>query len=84
MRHTGYLAAALFMAAAFGSSGAYANTCQAGKLSCPTTMPAGGYCECTAHGTTQDGTVISKPAQHRADNATAGGCGAHPAAAGCH
>ena len=46
-------------------------------------MPIGGYCECTAHGNTQSGTVVSHPAPGRRDNATAGGCGAHPNAPGC-
>ena len=78
MRANGYVALALFAAAAIPSAPAFANTCQAGRLSCPTTMPIDGYCECTAHGTTEGGTVVSKPAAHRPANATPGGCGAHP------
>jgi hypothetical protein len=61
---------------------ARANTCQADKLTCPTAMPVGGYCECTARGTTQGGTVTA-PAPHEHYNATTGGCGANPGAPGC-
>ena len=50
---------------------------------CSTTMPIGGYCECTAHGATHGGTVVNTPAK-RPINSTAGGCGAHPEAPGCH
>jgi len=74
------------LAAAFALSAAPAlavNICQAGKLTCATTMPVGGYCECTSHGTTQDGTVVPKPAPHRPVNSTAGGCGAKPGSPGC-
>ncbi len=75
---------AVFLALAFSGTGAYAaNICQAGKLTCGTTMPTGGYCECTAHGTTEGGTVVPKPPPHRKVNATAGGCGAHPGTPGC-
>ena len=59
------------------------NSCHAQTLSCPTTMPVGGYCECTAHGVTQSGTVTPRPTPGRKTNATAGGCGAHPGAPGC-
>ncbi len=78
------LAAALFTLAGLAAGPATAaNICHAETLSCPTAMPIGGYCECTAHGTTQSGTVVSKPAPHHKTNATAGGCGAHPGAPGC-
>jgi hypothetical protein len=60
-----------------------ANTCEAPLLTCATTMPVGGYCECTARGQTHDGTVTARPARGQRDNATAGGCGAHPNAPGC-
>jgi hypothetical protein len=83
MRRTTKLALALFTAAAFASGAAHANVCQAGKLTCATTMPVGGFCECTAGGTTQDGTVVSKPAPKRKLNSTAGGCGSQPGAPGC-
>jgi hypothetical protein len=46
-------------------------------------MPVGGYCECSAHGNTQSGTVIAKSSKTKT-NATAGGCGDHPGAPGCH
>lgn len=59
-----------------------ANVCRAANLSCATTMPVGGYCECTAKGQTQDGTVEAGAPRKRA-NATAGGCGANPGAPGC-
>jgi len=77
------LAGAVLALAALASGPASANTCQAGKLTCATTMPVDGYCECKSHGMTQDGTVVSAPV-HRPPNATAGGCGAHPDAPGCH
>ena len=62
-----------------------AATCQAGGLTCSTTMPAGGYCECTSRGNTQAGTVVEKAtsSHHGQSGATAGGCGAHPDAPGC-
>jgi hypothetical protein len=84
MRRTGYLAFALLAAAAFGGGAASAaNICQAGRMTCATTMPVDGYCECMSHGTAQEGTVISKAAPRHQVNATAGGCGAHPGAPGC-
>ncbi len=83
MRFFSHLTLALFAAAALAGGPASAATCQADNLTCPTTMPEGGYCECTSHGTTRDGTVVAKPAPHRRQNATAGGCGAHPEAPGC-
>lgn len=60
-----------------------ANMCQTETLSCATTMPIGGYCECTARGRTEDGTVAERPVARRRINATAGGCGAQPNAPGC-
>jgi hypothetical protein len=75
---------ALLAAITVTSGPVFANTCQAGKLTCITIMPVGGYCECQAHGTTEGGTVVSKSATHQPVNATAGGCGAHPEAPGCH
>jgi hypothetical protein len=83
MRCIGYLTFALLAAVALPGGYAFANVCQAGKLTCGTTMPVGGYCECTAHGTTEGGTVISRPESRRPLNSTAGGCGAHPNAPGC-
>jgi hypothetical protein len=52
-------------------------------LTCVTTMPVGGYCECTARGTTEGGEVVSKPEPGHPVNATSGGCGAEPHAPGC-
>ncbi len=84
MRFTRTLSCALLAAAALGSGAASAaNICQADKLTCATTMPVGGYCQCTAHGSTQDGTVVSAPAPGQPVNSTAGGCGAEPKAPGC-
>lgn len=60
-----------------------ARTCSAPPLSCATNMPIGGYCECTAHGRTVDGTVIDRAERGKRINSTAGGCGAHPDAPGC-
>ena len=72
MKPLGYLAAALITAIALAGGHALANTCQADRLTCPTAMPVGGYCECTSHGTTQGGTVTT-PAPHEHYNSTAGG-----------
>jgi hypothetical protein len=83
MRATGYLTFALLASATIVSAPAFANTCQAERLTCPTTMPVGGYCECTAHGTTEGGTVVSKSESRRPANARPGGCGSHPDAPGC-
>jgi hypothetical protein len=68
--------------ASTGRAGA-ANICQTPKLVCTTTMPIGGFCECSAHGATQDGTVVPKPASHRKLNATGAGCGTQAHQPGC-
>ncbi len=83
MRLTGYLTAALLAAAALAAGPAYANFCQAETLTCVTTMPVDGYCQCSSRGTTEDGTVVSKPPPGRRVNSTAGGCGVNPRAPGC-
>lgn len=85
MRFPGYLSCALLAATVLGGGAASAaNICQAdNNLTCATTMPIGGYCECTAHGSTQSGTVVSKAAPRARVNSSAGGCGAHPDAPGC-
>ncbi len=83
MRFFGYPTLAFTVALALAGGPARAATCQAGNLTCPTTMPVGGYCQCTSRGSTNDGTVVAKPAPHRRQNATAGGCGASPGAPGC-
>jgi hypothetical protein len=84
MRLTFHLSCALIaMAALGGGAASAANICRAEKMTCATTMPVGGYCECTAHGATQQGTVVSKSAPAHPANAAAGGCGAHPGAPGC-
>jgi hypothetical protein len=58
-----------------------AGICKAEKLSCGTNMPVGGYCECTARGVTESGTVVERT---RAPvNSTSGGCGTRPNAPGC-
>ena len=80
MRHA-YILALILTGASLGS--AHAAVCQAGPLTCATTMPAGGYSECTARGATEGGTVLSKPAPRTQLNSTAGGCGAQPNAPGC-
>lgn len=77
-----YLAMALVATLVAGPASA-ANTCKADTMSCATTMPVGGYCECKAHGVTQSGTVVTKSTPQPKTNATAGGCGAHPGAPGC-
>ena len=78
------LGVALLAAAALSAGDAQAaNICQAPKLTCVTTMPVGGYCECASHGQTQGGTVVSKATPHRKVNSTSGGCGTNPGAPGC-
>ena len=76
---TGVLLAA---GAAIAAGPAGANTCVAGKLTCVTTMPVDGYCECSAHGMTEGGTVVPGGAHH-STNSHAGGCGDNPTAPGC-
>lgn len=83
MKHVYYIAVALAVASAIGPGAALANVCQADNLICPTTMPIGGYCECTSHGVTKDGTVVESRHHHAHINATASGCGANPNAPGC-
>ena len=83
MRRISLPALALFAAAALPGGPAMANMCQAGPLSCATAMPEGGYCECTARGTTESGTVVAGRQTRRPTNSTAGGCGARPDAPGC-
>ncbi len=81
VKHT--IVLAVLGIAALGAGPALANSCQAGKLMCPTKMPVGGYCECTAHGQTQGGTSVSKPAPRQKTNSTAGGCNVDPSQPGC-
>jgi hypothetical protein len=52
-------------------------------LRCATTMPVDGYCECTAHGATEGGTVVGRREARQPPNSTAAGCGAQPNAPGC-
>jgi hypothetical protein len=85
MRSLKHLAFGLLAVAALaGTPALAANICQAEKMSCATTMPVDGYCECTSHGTTQGGTVVNHPVSRRPANATSGGCGTNPKDAGCH
>ena len=83
MRPAKILSVALLAASALASPAFAANICQAEKLSCPTTMPVGGYCECKSHGEVRGGTVVPHHAPHTPVNATAGGCNDHPNAPGC-
>ncbi len=84
MRFTLTLVSVLLGAAVLGGGAASAaNICQAEKLSCATTMPVGGFCQCTAQGSTRDGTVVGAEAPGQSVNSTAGGCGTQPAAPGC-
>ncbi len=84
MRFLQPLSGALFAAAALAAGPASAtNICQAGKLTCATTMPVDGYCECTAHGTVQGGKVVPRHTPHPPVNASGAGCGTHPNAPGC-
>ena len=81
MRHLA--AAALIAMATFATPASAANICRAAQLTCATTMPIGGYCECTARGNTESGTVEAKPMSRRPVNSSSGGCGATPNAPGC-
>lgn len=83
MKQISYLAAALLLVSTIGSGPARANVCRADGQICPTTMPIGGYCECTSHGVTKGGTVMASRNHHAHINATTGGCGVHPNAPGC-
>lgn len=83
MRFVGCLAFALLTVAFGGGSVSAANICEAGRLRCATTMPVDGYCECTSHGVTEEGTVVGRPEARRPLNSTAAGCGAQPNAPGC-
>ena len=77
-----FLLSAFVATSALGTAHA-ANMCSAPPLSCATTMPVGGYCECTAKGQTVDGTVMERPVRGKKVNSTAGGCGTNPNAPGC-
>lgn len=81
MRIIAYLTFSLFAATTLTGGPAFANFCQAGRLICRTTMPVGGYCECTHRGTTAGGTVVRQARQPV--NSAAGGCSAQPDAPGC-
>jgi hypothetical protein len=83
MRCIRHLTFAVVAAAALIGGAASANVCQTDRLMCATTMPVDGYCQCTAHGVTEDGTVVAKPAPRQRLNSTAGGCGSEPNAPGC-
>ncbi len=82
MRVKRFAAVGLVLSGLLSAGPALANMCVAENLSCPTKMPVGGFCECTAHGQTKDGTVVQKSPVRKA-NATAGGCGAQPNSPGC-
>jgi len=83
MRSIRLAGAVILAGAALMGGPALANVCEAGKLICATTMPVGGYCQCTAHGSAEDGTVVSRPTTRQPVNSTAGGCGSQPNAPGC-
>jgi hypothetical protein len=84
MRFTGILTAALLATGVLATTPAFAaNVCKAERLSCATTMPVGGFCQCTSRGNTEDGTVVQSGAARGKVNATGAGCGADPKAPGC-
>lgn len=83
MRSVARLTAALAAFAALSGGAALANVCQTDHLTCATTMPVDGYCQCKARGAMEDGTVVLKAAPHQPVNSTAGGCGSEPHAPGC-
>jgi hypothetical protein len=83
MKSVSYLAAALMTAMTLSGGHALANICRTDKLTCSTSMPVDGYCECRSRGTTEGGTVVTTRAPHEHYNATSGGCGVSPGAPGC-
>src|SRR6185312_723728 len=83
MRYLPYLAAALISALGLAGGEARANTCQADTLTCPTSMPIDGYCECRGRGNTEGGTVVAAPPRGPHQMGRPGGCGAEPNAPGC-
>lgn len=84
MRRIGHVAVALALVTATGGPALAAGICQTQKFTCATTMPLGGYCECTARGQTEDGTVVDRaPRRGGRTNARAAGCGIHPNDPGC-
>jgi hypothetical protein len=81
MRNTGLIALTLLLAA---TAPAFAvNSCNTDHYTCATTMPVGGFCECTSHGQTEGGSVSAAADRRGHQAATAGGCGAQPNAPGC-
>lgn len=59
-----------------------ANMCKTENMSCATTMPVDGFCQCTSQGPTQDGKVVADQAPAKA-NATSVGCSANSKDPGC-
>ena len=84
MRCARYISCAVLAVALGGGAASAANICQTEKLTCATTMPVGGFCQCMAHGVTEDGSVGPVPPPGEHVNAASGGCGAEPTAPGCH
>jgi hypothetical protein len=74
MKFFAAVAVALTAAAGVAAPSARAAICQTETMTCGTTMPIGGYCECRARGQTEGGDVVAKA--KRPVNSTAGGCGA--------
>ncbi len=81
--HTARALSAALLATTLAFPAFAINICQADKLSCATTMPVGGYCECKAHGEVHGGTAVPPHAPHTKVNSTAGGCNDNPQAPGC-
>lgn len=84
MRTLPRFTAALAVAGMLSGGAALANVCQTDHLMCATTMPVDGYCQCTARGNAEDGTVVAKAPHGMKINSIAGGCGANPRSPGCH
>ena len=83
MMKAAFAAALLLALGMAGGAPARANTCQTEHVTCPTTMPVDGYCECHVRGATEGGTVVAKAQPRQAMKAQSGGCGAEPDAPGC-
>ena len=69
------IAAAAFAPAFVAGGASAANVCRTNTTTCATTMPIDGYCECTADGMSQGGTVVQGSAARPRSNAAAAGMG---------
>jgi len=83
MNKLAYAAAVCTAVLMLSGGHALANFCQTDHMTCGTTMPVEGYCECRSHGSTEGGSVVAERPPHSKVNATAAGCGSAPNSPGC-